>query len=959
MGWIRKELWIVLGLVLPWGAVAARERITVEAVSGEPFGVAAIQLPIMNETGWAAETNAFGIQGPPGRVLYPAFTPGRIRKWLGNVLGVQSDGPAALSISFLFRGDTPFDVTVYAPQPIELRIVPQPDPRRLKERMVHRWWHDYLASVKAQAEESDYEPLVQTYLTSMLSRRLRLDPPKVEAAPAPGALLQSFELLMGVEGLRLAQVRNSMLGTRRDVYPSERSGSAMLAQSPFPPPIQWGPAPAPEFDLDVELEPMASHVPEECFYIRFGRFSNYVWLSKLMDEYAGGIGGMITLRGVEAAGDHRVETQLALKQSALGDLLGDAFISDVAIVGRDLYLQQGAAIGLIFQARNALLGGNFDQERKQVLESEKQNGATLETVSIAGRDVSFLSTPDNRIRSFYAVDGDYHLVTTSRAIVERFFAAGQGERTLAATAEFKHARTRMPLRRDDTAFMYFSTAFFRELVGPQYQIELGRRLIAETEMRVYGLARWAARAEQLDPDDPTQWIASGLLPADFGKRPDGSRMIWTDRGPIDSSRGARGTFVPIPDMQIESVTRLESSLCLSRDQFYSDEWKQMDPIMAAIKRYAADGERREQIVIDAHVSPLDEGKYGKFLSVLGPASAERIRSAPGDIVSIQANVKGGLFRAEVPPHYLFLGVQDNSPISYLKPNGLFKTLRILQTTPGYLGAWPKPGFLDMLPLGLGGGRPDPAGFSPLLLGLWRRQVADLSLLSFDRPLLEYVTPYLVPEPAPELAQIRLHIGDISQARLTAWVNELCYERSRLASVGNLRLLHTIQQQLQVPAKQAKDVAEELLDGRLVCTLGGEYQCQEIGNGWGTWSSTWGDDSNHKGPNSDVSEPASGSKYEAPLLNWFRGLDSTVLKEPDRLIVHAELAMQRKPSDTKIELPLFNLFKKQDAEQSSKLKDPAPSTRRPEEPPAKTPAEPRPEPRPEPLPAPAKKSVRKF
>jgi len=38
------------------------------------------------------------------------------------------------------------------------------------------------------------------------------------------------------------------------------------------------------------------HVPEECFYVRFGRFSNYLWLNHLLDDYGGDLAQMITLR---------------------------------------------------------------------------------------------------------------------------------------------------------------------------------------------------------------------------------------------------------------------------------------------------------------------------------------------------------------------------------------------------------------------------------------------------------------------------------------------------------------------------------------------------------------------------------------------------------------------------------------------------------------------------------------
>jgi len=44
-----------------------------------------------------------------------------------------------------------------------------------------------------------------------------------------------------------------------------------------------------------------------------------------------------------------------LQQSTLGRLFGEAAVADAAIVGSDLFLPEGAAIGLLFHARNSLL----------------------------------------------------------------------------------------------------------------------------------------------------------------------------------------------------------------------------------------------------------------------------------------------------------------------------------------------------------------------------------------------------------------------------------------------------------------------------------------------------------------------------------------------------------------------------------------------------------------------------
>jgi len=63
-------------------------------------------------------------------------------------------------------------------------------------------------------------------------------------------------------------------------------------------------------------------------------------------------------------------------------------------------------------------------------------------------------------------DGDYHFVTTSRALVKRFLDTASGTSALGSAKEFCHARTIMPLERKDTVWIYLSDAFFRNLTGP-------------------------------------------------------------------------------------------------------------------------------------------------------------------------------------------------------------------------------------------------------------------------------------------------------------------------------------------------------------------------------------------------------------------------------------------------------------------------------------------------------------
>ena len=126
---------------------------------------------------------------------------------------------------------------------------------------------------------------------------------------------------------------------------------------------------------------------------------------------------------------------------------------------------------------------------------------------------------------------------------------------MAQSAEFQFVRQAMPLARNDTVFVYFSSAFFEGLFSPQYSIELQRRMKSVTDIELLMLARLAARGEQIRGESPEDLAAAELLPRGFGRRPDGSGPVERGGQIVDSLRGARGTFTPIPDVAVSAVTK--------------------------------------------------------------------------------------------------------------------------------------------------------------------------------------------------------------------------------------------------------------------------------------------------------------------------------------------------------------------------------------------------------------------
>ncbi len=887
--------WLLICVLSPSAVAQLRS----EAYAGEPFGVGRVTLPASPQTdALAIRTNGYFLSAENGRALYPSFSSGRAVGVLRQVLGVEErNATGPVTFYFLFRGTEPFTLTVATPELQEVRVHPNSQPRAYR-RLLRAWWRNYSAAAQQRRRQGDYPPLIETYLTTVLGQRLGLRAPLLERLVDSERRTifgnRSLRRLFHVESIRLEALRESL----------SPSSNRMVADQPVPADIRWSNTAGSDLADDVDIEPIAAHVPEECLYVRFGNFENYLWLRELMDEYGGDMSRMVTARGHDAGLNRRLQDQLGLEESTLAKLFGGQVISDVAMIGRDTYMREGAAFGILFEARNSgLLKTDLVKQRLEAVERMKEDGAEMTEVEIAGQPVSLAVTADNRLRSFYVANDKYHLVTTSRAIAERFLEVGRGVRPLAATPAFRLARQRMPLAREDTIFVYLSPAFFRGLMGPQYQIELRRRLRAVTDLEVLAMAKWVARVEQRDDALPAL-LAARLLPQDIQQRPDGSRPMELAGRWVDSLRGGRGSFLPIPDVELTGVTAEEAADYRQTAAFHQSQWEQMDPLIIALKRFAGEEDGRERLRLEARMQPFDRKKYGLVTSVVGPPSQTQLRPDPQDILSLQLVLQGGLLRPNVEPHLLFLGLRDSNVPLDLGRNSLLRTLMILRSAPAYLGAWPQLGLLELLGLG---STPDAQGFSQLPLGLWRRQTPDrFSVLSFDPAILDAVVPRMALERSEHRAQVRVRVGDFAQSQIRGWLNALGYQRAYETSVGNTRLLHTVTQQLGVPPEQAKDVAESILDVNLVCTLDGEYELRETTEGWPFWASTGWPDVRATAPAGNASSP----EYTAPALQWFHGLDADLVMLSDRVIAYATVDLQRQPQQKapEIKLPLFDLFR---------------------------------------------------
>lgn len=905
-------------------------QIEVTAVAGKPFGVATIRYPIAarpisDDTEIAPVPKITSAQRG---IYYPAFSDisakidsraaarnenplrlgrgrllGRIADLVREATGEAEEVIVGREVWFLFQGEQPFTVTIEDEQTTALAAVTI-TPRTMstttvrsrsnnldavQAAMFKRWWQALTSDVAVRINAGDYPPLVENYLVGMLSRRLGLKVPEDLIAKPDEVKSSILSVLQQVAGAEEMRTRTLVRVSQGD---TERFSKADL---PLPQEPSWEDSQVAEIDEEIKLEGIASRVPLDSLYIRFGSFKNYLWFRDLGNQYGGDISRMVTLRGFDYQATKRIETQLNVQATELSLMLGSSVVEDMAIVGHDLFMTEGASIGVLMEAKNAfLLGTSLRNDRATM--AKQVPDASLQDVTIGGKAVSLLSTPDNRIRSYMVFDGSYALVSNSKVLVEEFLETGNGGVSLADSDAFRYARTLMRAENDYKIFAYFSDEFFQNLVGPKYQIELRRRLYATADIELIQLARLAAQSEGRELTELDELIAEGYLPEGMGQRPDGSGPILASNEVLNSLRGKRGYFLPIADVSIDAVTEEESAWYQRQADFYADNWREMDPLVAGVRTIESPNEGFERLEVHAEIVPLVPKKYGWIAEQLGPPITETIRFGPDDIAALQAYVVSDKLGGTIPPHHLFVAFKDAMLPDPAQLDGIFDQYRALRSLAGYVGAWPEPGLLDRLPLGLGRGRPVGPGMSKLLVGLYRYQGNGFSLLSFMPEIITATLPNLSVEEAVEPAQVRFHVDSLEGTQVEAWVNEQLYERNLKTSLAGAKLLNSLTTQLNVPPVMAKDLAEQLFDARLQCPLGGEYvlvskdadnrqvtasQQATTSQTGAAWVSTaWGANVGQPGPN-----------YQVPLLRWFRGASGRLTQYESRLVADLILDMK--------------------------------------------------------------------
>ena len=871
----------------------------ITAVAGNPVGVGTLVCTLDAADVGLQESNAIFLSDADGRVCFPAWS----EPIAGRALQLLVRNPSAVSgkrltAHFLFTGEAPLHLTVTGTAAATLTT--NVEHGRPHKRMLTKWWRAYQAQAR-QRQQHEGLAYVDKFLVHTLARQLGLSP-GATATNVTWKPKQVFELLGGSPGLRTQALA--------DVINAPSSGTESVF--PLPHEIPWQ-----RFSLagvtrdPVDVEPIAHYVPADCFYIRFGSFSNYYWLTKTAEARGADFKQLlapITSNGRQA---ERVQNQLGIKELPYAEMFGDRVIEDIAIIGKDLFLEDGAAIGVVFQSKSRLLATGMHQLRKGIRNDNAARGAKLAEITLQGEPVSLLSTPDNRVRSFYTQRDGFHLVTNCRAIAESFLRIKNGQSALAKSEEFRFAHQQLLNEKEQAddkktvVFAYVPRECLEELTAPQYQIELWRRMRSVAELQAFELAQqlerhqrnlgWPSQKSAAHNDIVRHMITKGILPEGFQQTIGSGAITSHNQLPVDSVRGARGTFVPIPDVTIANVTATEQRRYDEFANYLLSRTPALAPIAATLQRTSA-GQNVEKLAFRIQVAPFDRTKYDFLRFFVGDPTPEHLVAPSHAFASLSLIMRDITGRGGGGDDYTLVTLA-NRPLneaaaagSLIRQIGKWKAYPVCCISTLSLQRFPIIGSVAKETV------QQSNGLQRLPFGLWRRPGLDLTAISFHPELLHELPPEFPIVAAPEPAHIRFQLGNTSTSELAPAFHDFVRQTARRRSFQNAAMLNSISQQLDTEPGDSWQIAHNLLGAPLRCPLKGTYQLTNSSRS--RWiSSAWQQDTAAK---QDTDDP----------IRWLQQLDANVAFYSNRIVCQGQIEMQTEaPAQTvNNEKSILDLFR---------------------------------------------------
>ena len=284
----------------------------------------------------------------------------------------------------------------------------------------------------------------------------------------------------------------------------------------------------------------------------------------------------------------RYSTDLGLTSELIDTLLDSGLIVECAIFTPDVFFADGTDITVVTRVRSGALLGNL---LKPVLST------------LPAKD-GIYTVPTATGSAYWAISDDVWLLSTHAGELHSALAlsAQNGTGSLGRSDEFRYMLHELPPIADTRAYVYFSDAFIRRLVGPAVKIAQTRRIKARLAMEQLVAAALLRRLDAPDATITVEELArlgyfqSVDLPADT--------TLNTDFSVSSATFGPLARMKPL-SAQAASITRVTADEADAYKRYletYTNFWSRyFDPIALRL-----DSATDEQHSLTTFILPLVE-----------------------------------------------------------------------------------------------------------------------------------------------------------------------------------------------------------------------------------------------------------------------------------------------------------------------------------------------------------------